>query len=271
MEKGAADAGRATGDKVVWTQGTQFSVPDTVKRMQVAIATHPDVMVVTNIDPAAFEPLMKQAEQQGIAVIDANAASPSSSPPYLTYVGANEYMAGQEAAKQTLAAGKPTRAACEIQVLASTALEDRCRGYRDVLSAAGVKVDTVDVSGTPSQAQAKMDGYFTSHSDANAAYLLTADPAFLTPMMTVKNKFATRKITLVTNDTSSDVFNDIKTGTVLGTIGQQQYLQGYLPVIYADLYKRYGFLPATNTYTGPSFIDKSNVEQVINQGKEGVG
>jgi simple sugar transport system substrate-binding protein len=227
--------------------------------------------VVTDIDPKAFEPIMKKAQAAGITVINTNAASPSKTPPYLLYVGANEYLAGQEAAKRTLAAGTPARAACEIQVLDSAALQDRCRGYKDVLTGKGVKVDTVDVAGTPSQAQSKMEGYFTSHSDASASYLLTADPAFLTPMLRVKDKFASRNITFVTNDTSADVFKSIQDGKVLGTIGQQQYLQGYMPVIYAGLYKRYGFLPANDTLTGPSWIDKTNVDQVTKQVSEGVG
>lgn len=270
MRRGALDAGAQTGNKVVWTQGTEFSTPETVKRMQVALAARPDAMVVTDIVPSAFEPIMRKAQQRGIVVINANAPSPNKNPPYLFYVGANEYLAGQEAARRTLAAGEPKRAVCEIQVLESVALNDRCKGYKSVLSRAGVKVDILDVSGTPTEAQAKMQSYFATRRDATAAYLLTADPAYLTPMLQVKKK-AGRKIIFVTNDTSANVFDAIGRGEVLGTIGQQQYLQGYMPVIIADLYLRYGFLPASKEFlTGPFFINKVNVKRIRSLVQQGI-
>lgn len=265
MKRGAEEAAAQTGAKVTWTQGTEFSTAETVKRMEVAISTKPDVLVVSDIEPSAFEPLMKKAQAAGIAVIDINAASPSKTPPYLLYVGANEYEAGQEAARHTLEAGTPTGAACEIQALESAALHERCKGYEEVLSAKGVPVEIVDVSGTPSQAEAKMEGYFSAHEKTNAAYLLTSEPAYLAPMIKVKQKLASRHITLVTNDTSEEVFEKIKSGEVLGTIGQQQYLQGYLPVIYGSLFEKYGFLPADPTLTGPSWIDKANLSQAQKQ------
>ncbi|HEY1689449.1 MAG TPA: substrate-binding domain-containing protein [Solirubrobacteraceae bacterium] len=265
MKKGAEEAAAQTGAQITWTQGTEFSTSETVKRMEVAISTKPDVLVVSDIEPSAFEPLMKKAQEDGIAVIDINAESPSKTPPYLLYVGANEYEAGQEAARHTLEAGTPTGAACEIQALESAALHERCKGYEEVLSAKGVPVELVNVAGTPSQTEAKMEGYFTSHEKTNAAYLLTSEPAYLAPMIKVKQKFASRNITLITNDTSEEVFERIKSGEVLGTIGQQQYLQGYLPVIYGSLYEKYGFLPADPTLTGPSWIDKSNVAQTEKQ------
>jgi len=51
MHAGAVAAGKLTGDKIVWTQGTSFDTADTVQRMQVAIASHPDALVVTDLVP----------------------------------------------------------------------------------------------------------------------------------------------------------------------------------------------------------------------------
>ncbi len=83
MERGANDAAAQNGVDVTWTQGTEFSVEETVTRMEAAIAAQPDVMVVTDIDPGAFEPLMQEAQDAGIIVININAESPEENPPEL--------------------------------------------------------------------------------------------------------------------------------------------------------------------------------------------
>ena len=54
----------------------------------------------------------------------------------------------------------------------------------------------------------------------------------------------------------------IEKGDMLFAIDQQQYLQGYLPVIALDLYKRYGLLQANDVLSGPGFVTKENADQV---------
>ena len=65
MKAGAIAAAKATGDKVVWTEGTSFDTQTTVQRMQVAIASHPDALVVTDLVPSAFDPVMAKAARTG--------------------------------------------------------------------------------------------------------------------------------------------------------------------------------------------------------------
>ena len=69
---------------------------------------------------------------------------------------------------------------------------------------------------------------------------------------------------LATFDLSPDVIKDIKAGTSLFAVDQQQYLQGYLPVVFLKLFKTNantvgGGLPVL---TGPGFVDKSNAATV---------
>jgi len=61
----------------------------------------------------------------------------------------------------------------------------------------------------------------------------------------------------------------IKDGIALFTVTQQQYLQGYLPIVWLYLYNRYGFLPANDILTGPGFVDSSNIEKVEQLVKQG--
>jgi simple sugar transport system substrate-binding protein len=265
MEKGANDAAAQNGVKVTWTQGTEFSVDETVTRMTAAIAAKPDVMVVTDIDPGAFEPLMEQAQSEGIAVININAASAAEDPPYLFYVGADEYLAGQAAGQAVLdhSPSTPTRAACAIQVQGHIALEARCQGYTDLLKGAGVTVDKIDVAGGPTEAESKATAYFQANPDASAIYTLTAGPEAFDPILGVVQGLD-HDVVMVTNDTSEAAFTAIQNGDVAAAIDQQPYLQGYLPVIWAKLYKDYAMLPAGGQIlTGPFVIDDTNVDQIV--------
>ncbi|HEX3643923.1 MAG TPA: hypothetical protein VHV10_21745 [Ktedonobacteraceae bacterium] len=72
------------------------------------------------------------------------------------------------------------------------------------------------------------------------------------------------QIKLATFDLSSDVLNAIKNSQMLFAIDQQQYEQGYLPIVLLTLYKTNLNTIANDVLqTGPSFVMQANVKQVI--------
>jgi simple sugar transport system substrate-binding protein len=51
----------------------------------------------------------------------------------------------------------------------------------------------------------------------------------------------------------------------------QQYLMGYLPVIYLVEQATHGFWPQNNTYTGPLFIDTAEkAKAILKLAKQGI-
>ena len=52
------------------------------------------------------------------------------------------------------------------------------------------------------------------------------------------------KVKFGTFDLSPEVLEAIDDGKMLFAIDQQQYLQGYLPIVLLKLYKLYGLMPA---------------------------
>jgi simple sugar transport system substrate-binding protein len=77
-------------------------------------------------------------------------------------------------------------------------------------------------------------------------------------------KGASSNAKVATFDLSPAVIKDIQAGTVQFAVDQQQYLQGYLPIVFLKLYKTNantvgGGLPVL---TGPGFVDKTNVATV---------
>ena len=73
-----------------------------------------------------------------------------------------------------------------------------------------------------------------------------------------------RKFYVGTCDLSADVLKAISDGTMLFAIDQQQFLQGYLPVVFLTYYHLYGLMPGGGQpiLTGPGFVTKDNVATV---------
>src|SRR5918999_1043853 len=72
----------------------------------------------------------------------------------------------------------------------------------------------------------------------------------------------TDRITHMTFDLSQEQVDQIREGNILGTIGQQQYLQGYLPILFLRLNLEHGFTLASDVLTGPFLVDSTNLAEV---------
>jgi simple sugar transport system substrate-binding protein len=78
------------------------------------------------------------------------------------------------------------------------------------------------------------------------------------------------KIKQGTFDLSPTVLQALVEGKMEFAIDQQQFMQGYLPVVILSLYKRYGLMPGADVQTGPGFVTKANAAQVIELSKQGI-
>jgi simple sugar transport system substrate-binding protein len=77
--------------------------------------------------------------------------------------------------------------------------------------------------------------------------------------------------TVATFDLNSDVIAGIQDGTISFAVDQQQYEQGYLPIVMLKLY-----VDNANTVgggqpvlTGPGIVDQGNVEQIAELASSG--
>ena len=72
-------------------------------------------------------------------------------------------------------------------------------------------------------------------------------------------------------DMTEDLLKEIDAGTLVSTIDQQQYLQGYEPIHWLQGHIDHGFViaPGVDMLTGPALVDKSNASQVAEGVKAG--
>lgn len=269
--KGLEDASADFGVRIEDLAPEEFSVEEVANQLESAIAAEPDGLIVTITDAKALEDPLNNAIDQGIPVIAINVPDfrpPNQRIPYLFYVGGDEELGGRAAAERVLEEKTPQRAVCAIHAVGHVGLEARCKGFTDVMRGQGVEVDKLPIGEDPTQAAEQLRSYFESHQDTDA--LFTLGPVGMTPAVKVLQEEGLEgSVTHATFDLTTDTIDAIKAGTIVSTIDQQQYLQGYLPPMYLKEYVEHSFLPANDVLTGPYVVDSSNVADVEQTVEEG--
>jgi simple sugar transport system substrate-binding protein len=264
VKKGVDQAATDMGVQVVYEAPPTFDMVAMSHLIDSAVATHPAGLVVSIPDPNALGPSIKAAVAAGIPVISINSgADAAKSLGVLVHIGQTEYQAGLGGGQKMAAAGVK-HALCINQEVGNAALEQRCGGFKAAMSQAGATVKEIGVNlSNPTQTQQTIEAAL--QHDPSIDGILTLGPTGATPALkALQDLNKTGQIKLATFDLSSDVLNAIKNGQMLFAIDQQQYMQGYLPIVFLTLYKTNLNTVANDVIqTGPGFVTSSNVSQVI--------
>jgi simple sugar transport system substrate-binding protein len=277
--KGANDAAKLFGVDFQWLSPNNDDVQGMVKYMDDAVAAKPDGVGITAPNPDIIRDDVNKLAAAGVPILilntnDPNAADPDKRLPVMFYLGTSEFIAGQSNARAALraakAAGKPiTHAMCIVQTIGHTALEARCKGYADVMTAAGVKVDTI-----PGDPQADKEGaiiadYMKANPDVTAINTLGPNPATGFYIWARDAKIKPGEFFHTNHDLGNEILDNIKAGLTIQTVDQQPYYQGFGTVEWLWLKLNYEIQPGGDILTGPSYVDKTNVDKVIQLVKDG--
>lgn len=264
VQKGAEQAESDMGVTVEYQAPTTYDMVAMSQLIDAAVASEPDGIVVSIPDGDALTPAIQSALDAGIPVISINSGyEVSQELGLLTHVGQTEYDAGLGGG-QRMAEEGVTNAICLIHEAGNAGLEQRCAGFADGLGESGGTVEQLVVDlNNPTEAQQRVDAALTSNPDING--IMALGPAGAAPaLMAIQDAGVTDSVKLATFDLSPEVLQGIQDGTVLFAIDQQQYEQGYLPIVLLTLYARNGNTVSQDIImTGPGFVDSSNVDQVI--------
>jgi simple sugar transport system substrate-binding protein len=220
---------------------------------------------VPNTD-ALRDPL-KKASDAGIPIITLNSGqSDSASLGAITHVGQDEGVAGEAAGKR-LAESASGKLLCVVHEQGNSGLEERCAGAKKGF---GGEVENVQVKGVSDIATSTTELQSKLQSDKDVTAVLTLNPDIAVAARDAVQG-ASSDAKLATFDLSGDVVKAVKAGEIEFAVDQQQYLQGYLPVVFLTLFNTNantvgGGLPVL---TGPGFVDKSNADTVEQLATEG--
>jgi simple sugar transport system substrate-binding protein len=266
VKKGAQQASKDLGVKLIWSPSNN----DPQKQAQLidaAISQKVSGLAVSVPNADAIKAPLAKAKAAGIPIITLNSGEADSKAlGAITHVGQDEVVAGRAAGQKLKAAGVK-KVLCVVHEQNNIGLQQRCQGVKEGF---GGTVENVQVKGTADLATTQTEIKSKLQSDKSVDAVITLNPDIGGAAKTAI-KGASSSAKLATFDLSPGIIKDIQSGSVLFAVDQQQYLQGYLPVLFLKL-----FITNNNTVgggqpvlTGPGFVDKSNAATVAKLTSQG--
>ncbi len=257
IRAGAEQAAKDTGSTLKYSADPEASKQAVL--IQNAIDSKVDGIATTLVTPDALIPTVKKAVAAGIPVDSFNSGTNFyQQAGALAHFSSDEKLAGQQAGAKAKAAGA-TKILCTIQQTGSVALEDRCAGVKAAFpNTENIQVNGADDSAVTSAIQAKL----AQDKDINWIITLGAKQA----VDAIKARDAVGSETKIgTFDLNKEAAEAVQSGNLQFCIDQQPYLQGYLAVTQLYLYKKNGNILGGGqpSLTGPSFVDKTNVDAIL--------
>ncbi|TQN41108.1 monosaccharide ABC transporter substrate-binding protein (CUT2 family) [Blastococcus colisei] len=225
-----------------------------------------DGIVVSMANPDALQDSVEAAVDAGIPVVTINSGGERSAEfGAIGHVGQDEAIAGRGAG-QELAASGATNVLCVVHEAGNIGLEQRCSGASEGLGAAvtPLQVDINDLQGAQSTITSQLQ------SDPTIDAVLTLNSA-VAAVAVAAAADAGSDAQVATFDLNSDVIAGIQDGDIAFAVDQQQYEQGYLPIVMLKLYAENlntvgGGQPVL---TGPGIVDESNVDEIADLASAG--
>ena len=110
----------------------------------------------------------------------------------------------------------------------------------------------------PGQESEAVGNYLRKHPDTAAATSVCNISAGL---LTAKSESGKNDLVITGYDLDPGAVAAIQDGRQAFTIDQQQFWRGYVPILLLTHYIKYGLLEANYFLTGPTIVDKSNIER----------
>lgn len=265
VRKGAEDA--AKKDNIELRYSSDPQAPNQANLVRSAVDAGVDGIAVTLPNADAIGPAAQRAVDAGIPVVGLNAGMSRYADYGLTgFFGQDEALAGEAAGERLRAEGRQ-KVLCVIHEQGNSSQEARCRGVEQGL---GRPVELLYVNGQDlTSVQSTISSKLSQDAGVDTVFALQA-PVAMRAAEAVGQSGAAAEV--VTFDTNAELVGAIADGRVAWAVDQQPYLQGYLAVDSLWLAKRNGGTLGGGqpVYTGPSFVDASNVKRIEDAAKAGL-
>jgi len=272
LARGAEEAGKNLGVNVTYVYPDQLTIPNQVQKIEEAIAAQANgIAVCAFAEDKAYAEIAARAKEAGIAF--GSAAAPPSGAQirdpndfFLFRTGSDEAAAGKLTAQRLLSMGVKGRVVVANQQPGDASCQLRATSEIDALKAAGIEADFLELTMDPGQQSEALFNYLRVHPDTAAA---TSTCDVIDGFLSAKADSGRNDLILTGYDIVAQSLAAIKDGRQAFTIDQQQFWRGYMPVLLLTHYLKYGLIEGNYFLTGPTIVDKDNVERVSALVKEG--
>lgn len=267
VKNGVEKAAKDTGSTVEFRSPETFDMVAMSQMIDAAVNQKPDGLVVSIPDADALGPSIQRAVEAGIPVISMNSGSDVSKQlGALLHVGQDEETAGRIAGEKLASMGGK-KGICVNQEVGNVSLDLRCKGFAEGF---GGEVTVLPTSNDPTEIESKVRAALESDPAVDTVMALGAGTAGEPSVAAVKALGKSDAIHVATFDLSASFLESVKAGEAAFAIDQQQFLQGYLPVVFLSLYADYGLMPGGNVPSGPNLITAEKAGQVVELSAQGI-
>jgi simple sugar transport system substrate-binding protein len=257
IKAGAQQAAKNEGINLKYSNDPDASKQATL--IQNAVDSKVDGIATTLVTPNALAGAVKSATDAKIPVVGFNSGIDDYKKlGALMYFGSDEQLAGTTAG-QRLAGEGAKKTLCVIQAAGSVALETRCAGVKaGQPNTENIQVNGADDAAVVSTLQAKLS------QDKSIDSVVTLGAPIAIDALKAKDA-AGSSAKLVTFDLNAEAATDIQSGKIEFSIDQQPYVQGFMAVtsLYLSLKNGNDIGGGKAVLTGPSFVDKTNIDQIV--------
>ncbi len=266
VKNGVQKAGEDTGANVDFRSPETFDMVQMSQLLDAAVNQEPDGIVVSIPDADALGPSIERAVAAGIPVISMNSGSDVSKElGALLHVGQSEYDAGK-AAGEKLAEMGGTKGICVNQEVGNVSLDQRCEGFAEGF---GQDVTVIPTMNDPTEVESKVRAALESDPDVDTVLGLGASLVG-EPAVAAVEALGRDDVLVASFDLSAGFLEDIAEGRAAFAIDQQQFLQGYLPVVFLSLNADYGLIPGGDVPSGPNLVTQETAAQVLDLSAQGI-
>lgn len=263
VERGAQD----TGANVEYRAPETFDMVAMSQLIDAAVNQEPDGLVISMPDADALGPSVARAVAAGIPVISMNSGGAAAKAAgALLHVGQEEYGAGLAAGEKMAELGG-TSAICINHEVGNVSLDDRCAGFAEGF---GGDVEVLPTTNDPAEIESKVQAALDSNEDVDTVIALGASLAGEPAVAAVQALGLGDEVMVGSFDLSANFLQSVEGGEATFAIDQQQFLQGYLPVVFLAMHAEYGLIPGGNVPSGPNLITADKAAQVVELSAEGI-
>jgi simple sugar transport system substrate-binding protein len=257
IKAGAQQAAKNEGITLKYSNDPDASKQATL--IQNAIDSKVDGIATTLVTPDALAGSVKAATDAKIPLVGFNSGIDAYKKlGALMYFGSDENLAGTTAGQRLTSEGSK-KTLCVIQAAGSVALEARCAGVKaGQPNTENIQVNGSDDAAVVSTLQAKLS------QDKSIDSVVTLGAPIAIDALKAKDA-AGSSAKLITFDLNAEAATDIQSGKIEFSIDQQPYVQGFMAVtaLYLNLKNGNDIGGGKAVLTGPSIVDKSNIDQIV--------
>jgi simple sugar transport system substrate-binding protein len=257
IRAGAQDA--AKGLNIDLKYSNNENGPEQATLVQNAIDSKVNGLAVTLSNADAVIPVAKKAADAGIPVVVFNQGFDQyKQAGAKMYFGSDEDLAGQSIG-QRITSDSGGKALCVIQAQGSVALETRCAGVKKTFA----NTENLYVNGADKPAEQASIGA-KLQQDKAITHVVTLGAGDALAALNAKTD-AGSNAKVVTFDLNPDAAKAIKDGKIGFSVDQQPYVQGYMAVtaLWLSLTNGNDLGGGKPVLTGPSFVDSTNIDQIL--------